>query len=41
MDKIIAWFKAWWSRHICAEFPYEDKCWDCNLTDCTSCDVIQ
>ena len=33
--------KLWFKRHICDDFPYPDKCFDCNRGDCVDCPVLQ
>jgi MoaA/NifB/PqqE/SkfB family radical SAM enzyme len=30
-------FRMFWERHIIADFPYNDKCFDCNKTTCKGC----
>ena len=28
-----------WIKHICADFPYPDKCWDCKKGSCKGCKI--
>lgn len=32
----------WWSRNIVGDFPYEDRCWECNYEQCPSdCPILK
>jgi hypothetical protein len=40
-QNIINWLKAFWTNHICAEFPkdWPQECFMCNAGSCDGCSV--
>ncbi len=45
MDSMVSETKAtgktWFKRHICDDFPYPDRCFDCKRGDCVGCPVLK
>lgn len=39
---IVAWLKAFWEKHICAEFPKDlpQECFMCNQGSCEGCPIL-
>jgi hypothetical protein len=31
--------KTWFQKHICDDFPHQDRCFDCNEGSCRGCGV--
>lgn len=39
---MIKWLKAFWRKHVVADFPYPEECWWChNNTSCVACKVVE
>lgn len=38
---MIKWLKAFWQKHVVADFPYPEECWWCHNTSCVACKVVE
>ena len=32
--------RKFWARHVVADFPYPDQCFDCRKQDCVGCEIL-